>query len=62
MEKNGFYWIRFKSPQGHVFEPLVAWQQAGIWSIPGSADRVPDNIEIDVLEGPLTAPMPAASH
>lgn len=60
-ERNGFFWIRFKSPQGHVFEPLVAWRQAGSWRVPGSAEAVPDNVTVEVLEGPLVAPsIPAA--
>lgn len=56
MEKNGFYWIRFTSPQGHVFEPLVAWRQAGSWHIPGSAETVPETVTIEILDGPLAPP------
>ena len=61
-EKNGFFWIRFRSPQGQVFEPLVAWRQAGDWRIPGSAERVPENVTVEILDGPIVPPaMPAES-
>lgn len=56
MEQSGFYWIRFTSPQGHVFEPLVAWRTNRGWRIPGSADSVPDGTLVDILEGPLPSP------
>lgn len=59
MEQSGFYWIRFTSPQGHQFEPLVAWRNRNGWRIPGSAEAVPEGTVIEILDGPL--PPPAAS-
>ena len=56
LEKNGFFWIRLKSPQGHVFAPLIAWRQAGTWRIPGSAERIPQTTIVEILDGPLTPP------
>lgn len=56
MEKSGFYWIRFKSPQGHVFEPMVAWRNRNGWRVAGSAEAVPESTIIEILEGPLDPP------
>lgn len=56
MEQSGFFWIRLTSPQGHAFEPLIAWRHQTGWRIPGSNEEVPEGTIIDVLEGPIKAP------
>jgi acetyl esterase len=62
MERGGFFWIRFISPQGQEFEPLVAWHNRNGWRIPGSAEQVPENVTVEILDGPIVPPaMPAES-
>lgn len=60
MTQSGFYWIRLKSPQGHVFQPLVAWTNRTHWRIPGSAEAIPEGAVVEVLEGPLAPPQAPA--
>lgn len=56
MERSGFFWIRLNSPQGHRFEPLVAWFDRNGWRIPGSAESIPETTKVEILGGPLEPP------